>query len=201
MAAADGFVEAMAASPLGVTLLAVLESRTRRPEGFALSLETSPPSVAAAVEMVEMMSFGALVDLAVLTGATYVGPWIGNAPSTAAVAYTMRRHDFPLRQAVAERFGDELHAPLDHTAQQWWTDGSPGIESLAPLFKRFDDVYGAGEFTWSGLWTTTDPPPEALVQMVGAWELETGPITDGGCRCDRRRTSTRSTVLRIGLGW
>jgi hypothetical protein len=53
-AAADGFVEAMAASPLGVTLLAVLESRTRRPGGFALSLETSPASVASAVEMVEV---------------------------------------------------------------------------------------------------------------------------------------------------
>jgi hypothetical protein len=177
VAAADGFVEAMAASPLGVTLLAVLESRTRRPEGFALSLETSPASVAAAVEMVEMMSFGAFADLAVLTGAIYVGPWIGDAPSTAAAAYHHGAARLPIAEAVAQRFGDELHAPLGHTAQQWWTDGSPGIESLAPLFDRFDDVYGAGEFTWSGLWTATDPPPETLVQMVGAWELETGPIT------------------------
>lgn len=44
MAAVDGFVEPMAASPLGVTLLAALESRARHPEGFALSLETSPPA-------------------------------------------------------------------------------------------------------------------------------------------------------------
>ena len=175
--AADGFVEAMVASPLGVTLLAVLESRTRHPEGFALSLETSPAAVASAVEMVEMMSFGAFADLAVLTGAFYVGPWISDAPSTAASAYQHAAARLPIAEAVAQRFADELHAPLDHTAQQWWTDGSPGIDALAPLFDRFDDVYAAGEFTWAGLWTATDPPPEALVQMVVAWELETGPIT------------------------
>ena len=27
------------------------------------------------------------------------------------------------------------------------------------------------------MWTATDPPLEALVEMVGAWEFETGPIT------------------------
>jgi hypothetical protein len=177
VAAVDGFVEAMTASPLGVTLLAALESRTRQPEGFALSLETSPASVASATKMVETMSFGTFADLAVLTGAIYVGPWIGDAPSTVAAAYRDAAARLPIAEAVAERFGDELHSPLGHAAQQWWTDGAPGIESLAPLFDRFDDVYGAGEFTWSGLWTATDPPPEALAQMVGAWELETGPIT------------------------
>lgn len=60
--------------------------------------------------------------------------------------------------------------------QQWFTDGHPWLESRAPLFGPFGDVYGAGEFPISGLWTATDPPPEALVEMVGAWELETGPI-------------------------
>ena len=167
----------MTASPLGVTLLAVLESRTWRSEGSGLSLETSPASVAAAVEMVEMMPFGGFVDLAVLTGSRYVGPWISDAPSTAAAAYQGAAARLPIAEAVAERFADQLHAPLGHAAQQWWTDGSAWLESLVPLFDRFDDVYGAGEFTWSGLWTATDPPPEALVQIAAAWELETGPIT------------------------
>ena len=126
MAAADGFVEAMTASPVGATLLAALESRARRPEGYALSLDTSPMSVASAVEMVETMSFGAFADLAVLTGALYVGPWISDAPSTAAAAYHHAAERLPIAQAVAEHFGEELHAPLNHTAQQWWTDGAPG---------------------------------------------------------------------------
>ena len=140
VAAAEGFVEAMAASPLGVTLLAVLESRTRRPEGYALSLETSPASVAAAVEMPEMMSFGAFADLGVLTGSIYVGPWISDAPSTVAAAYHHAAARLAIAEAVAERFANELHAPLGRAAQQWWTDGAAGIASLAPLFDRFDAV-------------------------------------------------------------
>ena len=87
--------------------------------------------------MVETMSFGAFAELAVLTGATYVGPWIGDAPSTAAAAYHHAAARLPIAEAVAERFGDELHASLDHTAQQWWTDGSPGIEALARGLERF----------------------------------------------------------------
>ena len=71
---------------------------------------------------------------------------------------------------------DELHAPIDLDSQQWFSDGSPGIETLAPLFVRFDEVYGAGEFTTAGLWTASDPPPETIEEMAGAWEYETGPI-------------------------
>jgi hypothetical protein len=127
VAAVDGFVEALAVSPLGVTLLAALESRTRRTEGFALSLETSPASVASTAEMVETMSFGAFANLAVLTGAIYVGPWTGDAPTTAAAAYHHAAARLPIAEGVAERFGDELHAPLDHAAQQ--LDGEVGTEA------------------------------------------------------------------------
>jgi hypothetical protein len=45
-----------------------------------------------------------------------------------------------------------------------------------PLFRRFDDVYGAGQFTWAGLWTVTDPPVEVHEQLIAAWELERGPV-------------------------
>jgi hypothetical protein len=54
----DGFVEAMSASPLGVTLLAALESRASVPVHHALSSETSPASVAAAVDAVGQLSIG-----------------------------------------------------------------------------------------------------------------------------------------------
>jgi len=74
----------------------------------------------------------------------------------------------PIAEAVVERFGGQLHTPLDYGSQQWFTDGDPWIGTLAPLFGRFQDVHGAGEFPLAGLWTATDPPPEALVEMVGA---------------------------------
>ncbi|MEO6571319.1 MAG: hypothetical protein ABIO83_07200, partial [Ilumatobacteraceae bacterium] len=82
-----------------------------------------------------------------------------------------------IAEAIAERFADQLHAPIDRGSQQWFADGHPWLELRPPLFGRFDDVYGAGEFPIAGLWTATDPPPDALLEMVGAWELETGPIT------------------------
>lgn len=174
----DGFVDAVLTSPLGVSWLAVLEAGQRRGEGWSTTSATSDPAaVAAAVDLVGEVSFGTLVDAAVYAGVVESGPWMGDAPAKIAAAYRQAERRAPIAAAVAERFGDELAAPLDRTAQQWWTDGSPWTESLAPLFRRFDHVYGAGEFTWAGLWTATDPPPEVLLQIVGAWEIETGPVT------------------------
>lgn len=164
------------ASPLGVTLLAAVESHTDGDEGYSFSLDTTPASVAAAVERVHTMSFGSLADLAVLTGMQYVGPWV-NGPETAAAAYQDAEARRPIAEAIAERFDDELHAPLDRAAQQWWCDGNPWTETRIPLFHEFDDVYGAGEFTIAGLWTAADPPIAAAEQMVGAWEIETGPVS------------------------
>lgn len=176
----DEFVEAVMASPLGATLLAVLESRTYRDEGMSLGLETTPASVSAAVALVHTMSFGSFVELAVFTGLIHVGPWIGDAPETAAAAYRNAPARLPIAEAIAERFGNQLHAPVEHSAQQWWTDGNRWIETRAPLFQRlgeFVPTHGAGEFTVAGLWTATDPPSGAAEQMVAAWELETGPVS------------------------
>lgn len=180
MSATDGFVDAMVASPLGVTLLAVMESRTHRSEGRMVSLESSPASVAATVEAIDSMSFGDFVDLAVLTGVIHVGPWMGDAPATAAASYRQVAARLPIAEAVGRRFGTQLHQPIDHDAQQWWWAvrpvGEPWLDRLAPLFRDFDDVYGAGQFTLAGLWTVADPPTEAHEQLIAAWELETGPV-------------------------
>lgn len=174
---AEGFVDAVLDSPLGVSWLAVLEAGAIRGDGWSTtSPRSDPASVAAAADLVGEMSFGSLMDAAVYAAVTESGPWIGDAAARIAAAYEQSERRAPIAAAVAERFGDELEAPLDRTAQQWWTDGSPGIESLAPMFRRFDDVYGAGEFTWAGLWTSTDPPAEVLLQMIAAWEMETGPV-------------------------
>ena len=166
----------MMSSPVGVTLLAALESRTRRPDGYVLSHETSPASVNDTVKSIETMSFGTFAALAVLTGSIYVGPWIGDAATTAALGYQHAAARRPIAAAIAERFANELTAPIDRSVQQWWTDGHPWIGTRAPLFDSFDDVYAAGEFTWAGLWTTTAPPPEACSEMAAAWEFEAGPI-------------------------
>jgi hypothetical protein len=175
--ATDGFVDAMVVSPLGVALLAVLESRSRRSSEWLLSLETSPSSVATAVEAVERMSFGEFVDLAVLTGVLHVGPWISDAATTAAAAYRHATARLPIAEAVSARFGAALHAPIDRAAQQWWSDSMAlsWLDRLAPLFQNFEHVYGAGQFTWAGLWTVTDPPIEVHRQLIGAWEFERGP--------------------------
>ena len=179
MSVADGFVEAMVASPVGVTLLAVLESRTRRSREWALSLDTEPASVAAAVDAVEQMSFGELVELAVSTGAYHVGPWISEAAETAAAAYRHASARLPIAEALNARFGTDLHAPIDPPAQQWWTDEVPGhwFDRVSPLFHDYEHVYGAGQFTWAGLWTVTDPPPEVHQELAGAWELERGAVS------------------------
>jgi hypothetical protein len=175
----DGFVEAMVASPLGVALLAVLESRSRRSSEWALSLETSPGSVAAAVEAVERMSFGEFVEVAVRSGAFHVGPWISDAAETAAAGYRHATARLPIAEAVNARFGTAMHAPIDPAAQQWWSDelSAAWLDRLAPLFHDYEHVYGAGQFTWAGLWTVTDPPPEVHQELVGAWELERGPVS------------------------
>jgi hypothetical protein len=175
---ADGFVDAVLASPLGVSWLAVLEARSSNDRGWSsTSPVADPSSVSAAVDRVGEMSFGSLVAAAVFAGVVESGPWMGDAPAKIAAAYREADRRVPIVEAVAERFGDRLHAPLDPDRQQWFSDGSPWLESSAPRFGSLGEVYGAGEFPIAGLWTATDPPPEATVEMVGAWEYETGPIS------------------------
>ena len=175
----DGFVDAVMASPLGVSWLAVLEAGGRDDvHGWSPTSPTADPTaVSAAADRIGEMSFGRLVEAAVFAAVFESGPWMGDAPARIAAAYEQAERRAPIAEAVAERFGDRLHAPIDHRAQQWFTDGHPWFAERAPYFRRLHDVYAAGEFTFAGLFTATDPPPEALSEMVGAWEMETGPVT------------------------
>ena len=176
----DGFVEAMLRAPVGVALLARLESHLRNPEGYGLMIEAedpAPEAVAATVDAVGAMSFGELVRLIVVTGYLDVGPWMSTAPSTAAEAYRHAEARAPIAEAVAARFGDELHAPVDRGRQQWWTDEHAFGDRIAPLFRRFEQVYDAGQFTWAGLWTVTDAADAAHADLIGAWEMETGAVS------------------------
>ena len=144
MAVTDGFVDAILDSPLGVTLLARLESRVRFPEGRGLVLETTPKSVGVAADAVHSMTLGDLARLAVLAGQIDVGPWISGAPDTVAAAYRQAEARAPIAEALNDRFGPALHRTMLHDAQQWWTTADLRLDRLVPLFRDYENVYGAG---------------------------------------------------------
>lgn len=152
----DGFVDALLSAPIGVALLARLEERGADVDDVAL---------------------GELLDQAVLTGMVDVGPWISQGADTAAEAYRRAEDRRRIAEALARRFGDELHRPIDLAAQEWWTTDGPYRTRIAPLFEHLDGVYGAGQFTWAGLWTVGDPPEGVQEQLTGAWELEDGSVS------------------------
>lgn len=138
----DSFIDALLASPVGVTLLARLETRAMRPEGRALVLDSTPDSVAAAVEAVERMSFGELVEVAVLVGMLDVGPWAPQAADTAAAGYRHAHARAPIAESLDDRFATALHEPIGRQAQQWWTTRDLRVDRLAPLFRDYEQVYG-----------------------------------------------------------
>ena len=82
MSVVDGFADAVMASPLGVSWLAVLEAGPSGGLGRSMiSPISDPASVAAAVDLIGEMSFGWLVDAAVFAAVMESGPWMGDAPA------------------------------------------------------------------------------------------------------------------------
>lgn len=173
----DGFATAILAAPVGAALLARLEAWAIGDSVYARLGASSPRGVAAAVSLVEELSIGELIDAAVYVGEIDVGPWISDAPTNAANAYENAGSRTPIAHAIAERFGATLQRPPEAIEQQWWTthDGMSDHE-LTPLFNDFERVYDAGQFTWAGLWTVTNPPEFAHAQLIDAWEMEPGPV-------------------------
>ena len=170
-----GFVDAVLESPLGVALRARVESRARFPNGWAPIGHSSAEGVEAAVSLVESMPLGDLVGLVLDAAVTDVGPWISEAPHNAATAHREASTRVPIAAAIEARFAEELHLPLQLDAQQWWW--TTGGSTLAPLFRDFERVYDAGQFTWAGLWTVSDPPPVTHAGLVEAWEMLDGRVT------------------------
>ncbi len=177
MAVTEGFVDAMLAAPVGVSLLAALERRLRRGMGFGVASHSEPDAVHAAAESVASMSFGELVDLAVTVGVIEVGPWIPNAAANAALAYRYAEERAPIAEAIAAHFGEALHAPLNREAQEWWVAAWPDDRPITPLFEHYEQVYDDGQFTWAGLWTVTSPPPVTHAGLLDAWEVHPAPFT------------------------
>ncbi len=169
----ESFADAIVASPVGVALLAGLEAAQRddlmRVEA---PIESDPRAVQGAVVALETMSFGQLVATAIEVGQSFAGPWRADAPMQLAHAYRAAHDRRPIAEAVAEHFDDELHGTTVGP-QQWWLSYDPNNDWFGrPLFTRLDEVYGNGEFTSRGLWTVTDPPAEAHLELIGAWEMD-----------------------------
>jgi len=174
-----GFVEALVAAPAGAALLALLEGRARRDvPAWVVPVDSDRGAVAAAADAVSEVSLGSLLAVAVDAAAFRIGPWIADAPAVLAAAQRCAEDRRAIAEAIAARFGAVLHRPMDPTAQQWWHSGSPAVEVHArPRFRSFDAVYGAGQFTWGGMWTVSDPPAEVHGDLIGAWELEPDPAS------------------------
>jgi len=175
-----GFEDACLDSSAGTALLATLEFSVRDDAGW---LNTPTDSIPAAVEKattaVQSMTFGVLCSAAVSTASHGVGPWIGDAAEFAAAAYRCAERRRPIAAAIAERFDAELHSPMDPAGQQWWNSAERTDEVVdAPRrFENYDRVYGNGEFTWAGMWTVTNPPPEVHDNLIDVWEMFPWPIS------------------------
>lgn len=164
---------------MGVALLARLERGQRRDlsvldDSPAASL---PTAVRAAVDALAGTTADELVAYALDAG-RIAGPWTTDAEAQVARAYRRAGDRRALAEAVAERFGADLHGEVEAVPQEWWL--AYRVEEpwfYRRLFARLDDGYGNGEFTWNGLWTVGAPPAEAHDGLVEAWEMNDGPVT------------------------
>ena len=148
-------------------------SARRRAVGVCLlaDLEEAGRSVAS-------MSFGDLATAGVWAGYMSSGPWMSDAPEAVARAYGEAPQRRPLAEAIAERFGAELEAPVDLERQELWFMGPwEGERPPWPAFVDLDGAYDAGEFPLAGLFTANGPPAEAHNDLAGAWELDFDPLT------------------------
>ena len=177
MQSADDLKEAILASPVGVTWLAVLETYVLHEDQNWWQRRNTDASVPSVVERVHDASFGELMSAAVHASAFKSGPWMPSAPDAVADAYRQAERRTPILDVIVERFNEELHATMDTSQQRWFCDGFAPNTPIKSAFEFVGDVYSAGELPRSGLFTATEPPDDALVEMIGAWEYERGPVS------------------------
>ena len=173
-------VEWLLRAPVGVGLLAVLEGRVRDDLGEVdMTHGSDTKAVEAAATLVAEVSWGSLLSVASETALCRVGPWMpAGAAFNLADAYRHVDDRRVIAEAIVERFGAALLAPMDATAQQWWWSApSTDRRPRGPWFEDFSQVYGAGQFTFAGRWTVSDPPPEAHEDLIASWEIEPYPVS------------------------
>ena len=168
-----GFVEAIVSAPLGVAMLARIEQRSASC-GWAPLQRTTATRVEAATEYAEHMDIAELLQIVLHISMSDVGPWNPDAADMVAAAYGDATARLPMAQMIAQRFTTFLHQPLSPSSQEWWT----GVRaSSQPKFQDFDWVYGSGQFSWAGLWTTSRPSDQIHESLIEVWEMGDGPIS------------------------
>jgi hypothetical protein len=105
-----------------------------------------------------------LID--VLDASLDVGPWRPGAPDTLADAYehASRHAELALPLAAA------LLVPPIGVHQELWLSAHQPEPPHDRKLANLDLVYGNGEFTWSGIWTVTEPPAAIHDGLVDVWE-------------------------------
>jgi len=117
------------------------------------------------------MSMGEVLDVC-LAAAGDAGPWNPGATDYLARSYPDAEHRRPIAVAIADRFGQQLQAPIDLRAQQWWwSSGGDEVTGRPRPRSEFEHVYSNGEFTWAGEWTVSDPPSEVHQGLLPGWDF------------------------------
>lgn len=171
-------VDDVLAAPVGVALLDRLEHAQRplfRP--FDALPDSDPAAVERAIIDVGTMSVGYLLALALDAADSLAGPWTGGASGSLSVAYQLAATRRSLADALWQRFGHVFVGPLQPDSQEYWIGPPPPEVAIEPAFTDFSRVYGNGEFTSSGIWTVSTPPPEVHDYLVAAWEMDRGPVS------------------------
>lgn len=159
----EEFVEALIEAPMGVAVLDKIESQTW-PRSRRRDTASDAEAVDLAVDWIEGASFGAFLALAVWAGYYDVSPWNPYAPEDLAAYYRLAETRRPIAAAIAQRFGDVLHAPMDAEDQEWWTtDNWPRITGRPMIGGR--------------LWTMSRSPPEVHDEILCAWEFHPPPTS------------------------
>jgi hypothetical protein len=175
----SSFVDELLRAPAGVAPLARLEITQRNDiPWFGWPSDCDPGSVQRAASSVSAMPYGELLELAVSSAERLAGPWSGEALMALPYLYEHAVHRRPIAEALSDKFRTELCPDADFGAQQWWHDEPRDRKELATTcFTNYSNVYGNGEFTCSGLWTATDPPPQVHDALIVAWDFYGRPTT------------------------
>lgn len=194
----DQFAKRIVESTIGAALLSVLEQLAisdEQPEpGLLNPVATSDPeSVAKAVALVNGLSLGRLLELAVL-GADSVGSFY--EIERADPVFRFRGERAPIAEAIAGRSDGSRWFQTAAAEQWWWTDGTswaggsrPGAPSRIGADLHQEANWWATHPNWAVLTTSPLPDPgdwttlEALVR--GVWDLCFGPIRRWRVTVDR----------------
>lgn len=170
-------VETLLVAPAALALFGRLEGAHRREHSrHEVPPDSSPAAVKLAASSLATMPWDELLALAVNAAEFQVGPWSGQGPMTLPRLYEFAENRRPIAEALVDHFGGRLRQGLDPDHQEWWAHATRMDERSEPT--RFDDlthVYANGEFTFGGLWTTTDPPERVHQDLTIAWDFLGGP--------------------------